>query len=150
MVYATSFTYLLIYWLVGISCRDGFVLGSWNSIIINLMAIVQKIIYTLSSSCINRIITVIIFDCNLPHLLLLFIILGHMCLTTFSDKYKPPLNAVEIVVSKVLMFHENIELLPSVYFYDLYPGNNYPNEHITLVLVGIPVINQPEWVEVAK
>ena len=49
------------------------------------------------------------------------------------------------MVSKVLMFHENTELLPSVDWYDLYPGNNDPIEHITLELVEIPVKNQPEW-----
>ena len=52
------------------------------------------------------------------------------------------------MVSKVLMFHENTELLPSVDCYDLYPGNNKPIEHITIVLVGIPVRNYPDWVEV--
>ena len=54
------------------------------------------------------------------------------------------------MVSEVLMFHENKELLPSVDWYDLYPGNNYPTEHITLVFVGIHARNKPEWVEVVK
>ena len=53
-------------------------------------------------------------------------------------------------LSPVLMFHENTELIPSGDCYDLYPVNNNPNKHIMLVLVGIPVINQPNLVEVAK
>ena len=54
------------------------------------------------------------------------------------------------MVSKVLMFHENTELLPSGDYYDLYTVNNDPTKHIMLVLVGIPIINQPNLVEVAK
>ena len=54
------------------------------------------------------------------------------------------------MVSKVLMFHENRELLPSVDCYDLYLVNYYPTESIMLVLVGIPVRNQPDWVEAEK
>ena len=87
---------------------------------------------------------------NLPHLLLLLATLEHMCHTTFSYECNPPLNAVQLMVSKVLIFHENTELLPSVDCYDLYPGNNDPAEHTTIVLVGIPVRNQTDWVEVAK
>ena len=69
-----------------------------------------------------------------------------MCLTTLYDESNPSLNSVQLVVSKVLIFHENIELLPSGDFYDFSTGNNDPTEHITLVLVGIPVINQPDLV----
>ena len=54
------------------------------------------------------------------------------------------------MVSKVLVFYENTDLLPSVDCYDLYLGNNYPTEHITLVLFGITIRNQPDWVEAAK
>ena len=54
------------------------------------------------------------------------------------------------MVSKVLMFHENTEQLPSVDFYDLYPGNNDPTYDIMLVLVRIPVLNQPDWLEAAN
>ena len=60
------------------------------------------------------------------------------------------MNTVQRMVSKVLLFHENTELLPSVEFDDLYTVNNDPTDHITLVLVGIPVRNQPDWVEAAK
>ena len=73
-----------------------------------------------------------------------------MYLTTISYEYNPPLNSVQLVVSKVLTFHENTELLPSGDFYDLYTGNNDPTEHITIILVGITIINQPDLVEVAK
>ena len=54
------------------------------------------------------------------------------------------------MVSKVIMFHENTELLPYVDCFDLYPGNNEPTKHITLVLVGIPTRNKSYWVESAK
>ena len=48
------------------------------------------------------------------------------------------------------MFHENTELLPSGDSNDIYPDNNDPTERITLFLVGISVINNVRWVEVAK
>ena len=54
------------------------------------------------------------------------------------------------MVSKVLMFHENTELLPSGDCYDLYPGNSDPNERIALVFVGIPVRNQLGYEEVSN
>ena len=54
------------------------------------------------------------------------------------------------MVSKELIFHENKELIPSGDWYDLSTGNNDPTKIITLILVGIPVINQPDLVEVAK
>ena len=98
----------------------------------------------------NRSLTGIRSDCKLPPLLLLFTIFEYMCLTTLSDESNPPLKSVQLMVSKVLMFHENTELLPSSDCYDLYTGNNDPTKHITLVLVGIPVRNQPDLVEVTK
>ena len=123
---------------------------SWKSIIINFMAIIQKIIYTFFSSFLNRSITGIRSNCNLPPLLLLLAIFKHICLTNFYDEYNPPLNTVQLMVSKFLMFHENLELLPSVYCYDLYPGNNNLLKYTTLVLFGIPVRNQPDWLEATK
>ena len=48
------------------------------------------------------------------------------------------------------MFNENKELLPSDDCYDLSPVNNYPTNHTALVLVGIPIINQLGWAELAK
>ena len=54
------------------------------------------------------------------------------------------------MVRKVLIFHKITDLLPSGDCYYLSPGNNEPIEHITLVLVGIPVRNQLVWVEVAN
>ena len=54
------------------------------------------------------------------------------------------------MVSKVIMFHENTEILPYVDCFDLYPGNNEPTKHITLVLVGIPARNKLDRVESAK
>ena len=128
----------------------GFVLGSRKSIIIDFMAISQKIIYTLLSSFMNRRLTGIRSDRNLPPILLLFDVLEHMCLTTFSDETNTSLKSVQLMVTKVLMFHENTELLPSGDRYDLSLGNNESTKHITPVLVGIPVRNQPDLVKVSK
>ena len=73
-----------------------------------------------------------------------------MCIRKVSDESNPPLNTVKLMVFKVLRLHENTELLPSGDYYDLYTVNNDPTKHIMLVLVGIPIINQPNLVEVAK
>ena len=59
-------------------------------------------------------------------------------------------SAEQLMVSKVIMLHENTELFPSGDYYDISLGNNYPTERITLVLVGIPIRNQLVWVEAAK
>ena len=150
MVYATPFPPLFIYWSVSIAGRAWFVLRIWKSIITDFIATSHKIIYNLSSSCMNRSLTGIGSDRTPPLRLLLSTIFKHMCLTTFSDDYNPPLNTVQLMVSKVLMFNENIELLPSGDCYDLSPGNNDPTKHTTLVLVRTPVRNQLGWVEVAK
>ena len=50
MFYATIFPSLFIYCPVSITCRSGFVLGSWKSIIIEFIAISQKTNYILSVS----------------------------------------------------------------------------------------------------
>ena len=150
MVYATLFPPLFIFWPVSIPCRAGLVLGSWKYVIINFTAIIQKIIYTLLSSFMDRSLTWIGSNRNIPPLLLLFNIFKYRCFNNFYDESKPPLNTVHRMVAKVLTFHENTEILPSVECYDLYPGNNDPIENITLVLVVIPAQNQPAWVEAAK
>ena len=98
----------------------------------------------------NRSLDSIVFNRNLPPLLLLFTIFEHMCLNAFSDDVNPLMNAVQLMVSEVLMFHENIEQFPSVDSYDLFPGNNELAKRITLVLVGIPIRNLLGWVEVEK
>ena len=98
----------------------------------------------------NRSLASIGFNRNLPPFLLLFAIFEFMCLTNFSDYSNPLLNALQLVVSEVLMFHENTELFPSGDSYDISLGDNDPTERITLVLVGIPISNQHLWVEVAK
>ena len=71
-------------------------------------------------------------------------------LTTFYYDYNPPLNTVQLMVSKVLVFHENIDLLHSDECCDTSTGNSDPSEHIMLVLVGIPVSNQLGCVELSK
>ena len=98
----------------------------------------------------NRSLTGIGFDCKLPPLLLLFTIFKYMILTTFSNDSNPLLNKVQLVVSKVLTFHENTELLPSSDSYEISQDNNDLTKRITLVLVGIPIRNQLGWIEVAK
>ena len=54
IIYATPCKSLCIYLSVSISCRSGFIIGRWNSILIDFMVISQKIIYTLSSSFTNK------------------------------------------------------------------------------------------------
>ena len=73
-----------------------------------------------------------------------------MCLTNFFDEYNTLLNAVQLVVSKVLMFHENIELFPSGDSYDISLGNNYIKNLTPLVIVRKPIRNQLGWVDVSK
>ena len=147
MVYATPFPYLFIYWSISISCRDGFVIGGWKSIIIELIAISHEIIYTLLGGCLNRSLTGIGYYRNLPPLLLLLFIFEHIFFTTFFDDSNPPMNTVQLMVSKVLVFHENKELLPSGDCYDLSMGNNDTTKHIMIFLVGISVINKLGWVK---
>ena len=67
-----------------------------------------------------------------------------------SYYYSLTLNTVQLMVFKVLTIHKNIELLSSDDCYDLSPGNNYTTNHITLVLVAIPVSNQLGWMELEK
>ena len=90
------------------------------------MAIRQKIIYTLSSSFVNRSLAGIGYDRRPTTTLLLFTIFEQMCITNFYDESKPPLNTLQCMVSKVLKFHENTDMLSSVDCYDLYLGNNEP------------------------
>ena len=149
MGYDIIFPSIFIYWLVSISCIAWFVLVIWNYTIIKSVAIFQNRIYILSSHFINSSLTGIGFNRNLPPLILLFTIFKHMCLATFSDDSNPPLNSVQLMVSKVLMFHYNKVILPSSESYDLSPVNNDPNKRITPVLFGIPVRNQIGRVEVA-
>ena len=54
------------------------------------------------------------------------------------------------MVSEVLMFNENTELIPYGDSYDVSTGNNDPTMRSTLLLVGITVINQLGLVEAAK
>ena len=92
----------------------------------------------------------IIFESNLPPLLLILIIFECMCLTTSYYDSNPLLNTVQLVVSKVFMFHENTKVPPSDDSCDISPGNNDPTKSINVFLVRIPIINQLGWMEVAK
>ena len=71
-----------------------------------------------------------------------------MCTRYFFVHSSPPLNTVQLFVLKFLVFRENTELIPSGESYELFPVNNYPNEFITLVLVGLSIRNQLDLVEV--
>ena len=82
--------------------------------------------------------------------LIFFNILERMCLNIISNESNPLLNAVQLMVSKVLIFNKNTELLPYGDSDDISPGNNYPTDFITVVLAGIPIINQIGWEEVSK
>ena len=95
-------------------------------------------------------LTGIVFNCNPPPLLIIFTIFKHTYITALYDDYNPITNSVKLMVSEVLMFHENKDLFLSGDSYNLYPGNNYPIERITLVFVGITIRNQLGWVEVVK
>ena len=54
------------------------------------------------------------------------------------------------MVFEVIMLHEDKELIYFVESYYLSTGNNDPTEVITLVLIGITVINQLFWLETEK
>ena len=73
-----------------------------------------------------------------------------MCITTFCGEFNPPLKTLQLVVSEVLMLHENTEILNSVEPNDPSHVNIDPTEGIILVLIGIPVRNQTVCVEVVK
>ena len=98
----------------------------------------------------NNSLTDIGLNHNLTPLLLIFAIFEHICIITLYVDSNPPLNTLQIMVFKVLVFHENTKLLPSSDSYELYPGNNYPSEVITIILVGIPVRKKIDWVKVSK
>ena len=134
MVYTIPFTSIFIYWLVSISSRAWFFLRFWKSIIANFVAIYQKRIYILSSRCVNRSLTGIGLDTNLPPLIFIFTIFEHMCLNNFSDDSNSPLKKLKLMVFEVFMFHENTELIPSGESHELSMGDNYPTERIKLVL----------------
>ena len=73
-----------------------------------------------------------------------------MLLTTLGVHNNQPFITVKLILLKVIMFHQNKELLPPGDYSDLSTGNNEPNESITLVYVGIPFRNQLGWDEVVK
>ena len=57
---------------------------------------------------------------------------------------------MQLMVFKVIALHENTELLPSGYFYDLSPGNNDLTEEIILFFGGITLSKQLGWMKVEK
>ena len=95
-------------------------------------------------------LTGILINLHLPLIILLLNIFKHMCLIYFGVYSNQPLNTVKLTVFKDLRFHENTELIPTGKYYGLSIGNNNPTEGLTLVLVGINIINQLGWLEAAK
>ena len=69
-----------------------------------------------------------------------------MWLNNFGIHSKTPLNTLKLTVFEVIIFHENIELLPSCDSSDIYPSNNYTTEGAIIVRVGTPFTNQIVWV----
>ena len=107
MVYSIPHLSIFIYLSVSITSNTWFLLRCWQSIIFDFIPILQKIIYILSSRCMHRSLMLIIFNHHLPFVLLLFDIFEHMWIRSFCIHYNPPLNAVQLFLFKVLMFHEN-------------------------------------------
>ena len=68
--------------------------------------------------------------------LLIFYILELFCLSTFSDDSNPLMNAVQLMVSEVLTFHENTEIFPSGDSYDISSGKIIPPRASHLSLMG--------------
>ena len=60
------------------------------------------------------------------------------------------MNAVQLMVSEVLTFHENTDLFLSGDYYDISTDDNDPTKRITLIRVAIPIRNQLGWVTAAK
>ena len=150
MVYTIPNTYLFIYCLVSITSRIWFVLGGWKSIIVDSIPIFQNGIYILSVCCMHSSLMSIILNYHLPIALLIINIFEHMCLNNFFFHSNPPSNILQLTILKVIIIHENKDLLLSGDSFDLSPGNNDTTEGITLVLVGITFRNQLVWVWVVK
>ena len=137
MVYYIPFPYLCIYRLVSFACSGWCVIRILKSIIINFVAICYKIIYILSSSCMNRSLTGIRLTATYP----------------LSSFYSLSLNECASIPSLTTLTHfwaECNSCSPSGDSYGISAGDNEPTECITLVLVGITTKNQLDWVKVAK
>ena len=150
MVYTVPFLSIYIFILVSIASINWFVLVFWKSIIVDFIAICQKIIYIFSSRCNNMSLVGIVFDGHLAPIIIIFTIFELIHITTLSDDSVPPLNTVKLMVSKVLLGHENTYMIPYDDSYDLHSGNNDTTEFITIVPVGISVTNQLGWSEEVK
>ena len=107
IVYTIQIPFILISWLESITSRDWSVLGLWKSIIIKLISIFQKGIYTLSSRCMHRSLTCIGINSHLYFIFLVINIFKHMWLRYFGVHFKSHLNTVQLTVLKFLMFHDN-------------------------------------------
>ena len=95
-------THIFIYLPLSVTSSNWFILRRWKYIIIDFVFIMQKIIYTLSSCCMNIIITVIILNHNLPIPIILFDVFNHMCLNTFCVESKTILYTMKHMLVLVL------------------------------------------------
>ena len=94
------------------------------------------------SSCINRSLTGIIFNCNTHPPYSISSLYLKIFLTNFYFESNPPLNKVQLIVFEVLVLHANTQLIPSDDSCDLSTSNNKPTEVIMVVLVGITFSNK--------
>ena len=60
------------------------------------------------------------------------------------------MKSVQLMVSKVLIIHENMELFPSGDSYGISPDNIDTTERVTLVIVVIPIRNKLGWVGLVR
>ena len=98
----------------------------------------------------HRILTLVVINHHLPFILFLFNIFKHVGIVSFCVHYNPDLNIFQLRVFEVLVFHENTELLPPGDSYELSPGKYYPTDGTIFFIVGVSIINQLVWVELAN
>ena len=108
------------------------------------------VIYILYSCYMNRSITPIEQKFHTTFVVLLFNIFEPTFTRSLFFHYKIPMNTVQLIVFKVLMFYENIGLLPSVDSSEISTGNDDPNEGTTLLLVSIYISNKLVYTEVVN
>ena len=70
-----------------------------------------------------------------------------MCIRSFCVHYNPQFDTFQIFVFEVLIFIENMDMIPPGEYYDLSLGNYHPTEGITLVLVGIYLRKKLIWMK---
>ena len=150
MLYNILLPSIFKYWSISITSRALFFLISYNSIIVNVIPIRQKGTYILSSHYMNGIIASIILNYHPTFIILFIAIFKHTCLRKFAVHPNPTLSIVQLTILSVLMFNENTDMIPSDDSSRLFPGNNYPTEVSTLILVRINFRNKLVLAELEK